>query len=153
MVMQKTAVHLSVKPPTLLRRGFQLIQLLDSTRVLGFQLQRLLVVLNRKLLVAVHHVSLAKAGVGIEALRKHLNVELENLNRILGTVYLQELVAQAIQLRLAKVISVLLSRLKLTILLDRRLHIFLDNSVEERIGDVAHGCLVGFAEKYRGDLF
>src|SRR5882724_11873767 len=146
------AIENSSWPATLLRRSLQLLQLLDCIRVLGVQLKRLFVVLNCKLLVAVYHVGFPKAVVGIEALGKHLNVELENLNRILDSFHLHELVAETIKLPLAKVISVLLSRLQLTILLDRCLHIFLDNSFDESLGDVARRRLVGPAEKDRGDL-
>jgi len=48
-----------------LRRGFQLLQLLDSGGEVRVQLQRLFVVLNRKVLVAVLPVGVAKAVVGI----------------------------------------------------------------------------------------
>ena len=70
----------------------------------------------------------------MKLLGKHLNVELEYLNRVLDSFHLHELVAEAIQLRLAKVISVLLSRLQLTILLDRRLYILVHYGVEKRLG-------------------
>jgi hypothetical protein len=62
--------------------------------------------------VAVLRLGFAKAVVGIEALGKHLNVELENLNRVFDTFHLREPVAEAIELRLAKFIRVLLSRLQ-----------------------------------------
>ena len=54
-----------------------------AARVLRARLQRCLVVLKRKVLIAVLHVTFAKAVIGIEALRKHLNVALENLDRVL----------------------------------------------------------------------
>ena len=65
---------------TWLHWGFQLLQPLGSIRVLGAQLQRLFVVLDRKVLVAVLPVRVAKAVVGVEVLGKHLNVELENVD-------------------------------------------------------------------------
>lgn len=100
---------------TLPRCAFKLLQLLGGNGVLGVQFHRLLVVLNRKGLVAVLHVGFAKAVIRVEP-----TLSLRISIAVLDLFHLQQLVAEAIQLPVAKVIRVLLSRLQFTILLDRR---------------------------------
>src|SRR6266576_3448969 len=84
--------------------GVEFPKHLDGTAVLRVSLQGLLIVGDRRGLVAVVHVTFREAVVDIAGLRIGLDIQLENTDRFLELFRANELVAQAVQFVLIEVV-------------------------------------------------